>query len=100
MMDRRTFVRLLGAGAIATPLSVFAQPASKIRKIGVLNVLPREAPLPQAFLRGLRDLGYVEGKNIIVEYRSGAYDDFPALADDLVKLKVDVIYAVLEQAAL
>ncbi len=62
--------------------------------------MPREAPLPQVFLRGLRDLGYVQEKNIIVEYRSGAYGDFPALADDLVKLKVDVIYAVLEQAAL
>jgi putative tryptophan/tyrosine transport system substrate-binding protein len=100
MMNRRTFVWLLGAGTVATPLGAFAQPASKIRKIGVLNALPREAPLPQAFLRGLRDLGYVEGKNIIVEYRSGAFGDFPALADDLVKLKVDVIYAVLEQAAL
>jgi len=62
--------------------------------------LPREAPLPQSVLRALQDLGYVDGKNIVVEYRSGAYDDFPALADDLVKLKVDVIYAVLEQAAL
>ena len=100
MMDRRTFVGLLGAGALAAPRSAFAQPASRIRKIGILNVLPREAPLPQAFLRGLRDLGYVEGKNIIVEYRSGAYDDFPALAEDLVKLKVDVIYTVLDQAAL
>jgi putative tryptophan/tyrosine transport system substrate-binding protein len=99
-MDRRAFVRLLGAGAIATPLGAFAQPIRNIRKIGVLNALPREAPLPQAFLRGLRDLGYIEGKNIIVEYRSGPYGDFPALADDLVKLKVDVIYAVLEQAAL
>jgi putative tryptophan/tyrosine transport system substrate-binding protein len=99
-MNRRTFVWLLGAGTVAAPLGAFAQPASKIRKIGILNALPREAPLPQVFLRGLRDLGYVEGKNIIVEYRSGAYGDFPALADDLVKLKVDVIYAVLEQAAL
>jgi putative ABC transport system substrate-binding protein len=99
-MDRRAFVRLLGAGAIAAPLGAFAQPVGKMQKIGILNALPREAPLPQAFLRGFRDLGYVEGKNIIVEYRSGAYAAFPALADDLVKLKVDVIYAVLEQAAL
>jgi putative ABC transport system substrate-binding protein len=98
-MDRRSFFWLLGAGTSAVALSAFAQPASKLRKIGVLNVLPREAPLPQAFLRGLRDLGYVEGKNIIVEYRSGPYSDFPTLAGDLVRLKVDVIYAVLEQAA-
>jgi putative ABC transport system substrate-binding protein len=99
-MDRREFVWLLGAGTTAVALSASAQPASKIQKIGILNALPREAPLPQVFLRGLRDLGYVEGKNIIVEYRSGAFVDFPALAEDLVKLKVDVIYAVLEQAAL
>jgi len=99
-MHRRTFVLLLGAGSGAVALGAFAQPATKMRRIGVLNALPREAPLPQAFLRGLRDLGYVEGKNIIVEYRSGAYGDFPALAEDLVNLKVDIIYAVLEQAAL
>jgi ABC-type uncharacterized transport system substrate-binding protein len=98
--DRRTFVLLLGAGAVVSPREAFAQPASKIRKIGILNVLPREAPLPQVVLRSLRDLGYIEGKNIIVEYRSGAYDEFPVLADDLVKRQVDVIYAVLEQAAL
>jgi putative ABC transport system substrate-binding protein len=98
-MDRRSFFWLLGAGTSAAALSAFAQPAGKLRKIGILNALPREAPLPQVFLRGLRDLGYVEGKNIIVEYRSGPYSDFPALAGELVNLKVDVIYAVLEQAA-
>jgi putative tryptophan/tyrosine transport system substrate-binding protein len=82
-MDRRSFFWLLGAGTSAAALSAFAQPAGKLRKIGILNALPREAPLPQVFLRGLRDLGYVEGKNIIVEYRSGPYSDFPALAGEL-----------------
>jgi putative tryptophan/tyrosine transport system substrate-binding protein len=100
MMDRRIFVKLLGAGVLSTPLGAFAQSPNKIRKIGILNVLPRDAPLPQAVLSGLRDLGYVEGKNIIIEYRSGTYGQFPALADELVRLKVDVIYAVLDQAAL
>ena len=99
MIDRRAFMQLLGAAAVVTPSSAFGQPAGKIRKIGVLNTLPRTAPLAQVFLRGLRDLGYVEGENILVEYRSGAYADFPALAQDLVNLKVDVIYAVMEQAA-
>ena len=99
-MDRRTFIWLLGAGTVAVPVSALGQPATKIRKIGVLNVLPREAALPQSFLRGLRDLGYVEGRNIVIEYRSGAYETFPALAEELVSLKVDVIYAVLEHAAL
>ena len=81
-----------------TPAAL-AQPAARMQKIGVLNVLPRESPLPQIFLRGLRDLGHIEGRNVVVEYRSGAYDDFPALAADLVNIKVDVIYAVLDQAA-
>jgi putative ABC transport system substrate-binding protein len=96
-MDRRDFVLLLGV--VVSSRSVFAQPAGRRQTIGILNVLPREAPLPQVVLRALRDLGYVEGKNIIVEYRSSSYDEFPKLADDLVKLRVDVIYAVLEQAA-
>ena len=81
-------------------LGAHAQPAGRLRKIGILNALPREAPLPQVFLRGLGDIGYIEGKNIVVEYRSGPTGDFPALAEDLVKQKVDVIYAVLDNAAL
>ena len=81
-------------------LGAHAQPAGRIRKIGILNALPREAPLPQVFLRGLGEIGYIEGRNIVVEYRSGPTGDFPALAEDLVKQKVDVIYAVLDNAAL
>ena len=101
MIDRRAFVRLLGAGiVVAAPLRASAQPAGKILKIGILNVLPREAPLPHSVLHGLRDLGYVEGRNVVVEYRSGPYSEFPALAEELARLKVDVIYAVLDQAAL
>ena len=100
MTNRRTLVGLLGAGTVAMALGAFAQPVGRIRKIGIINALPREAPLPQIFLRGLRDLGYVEGTNVIIEYRTGAFADFPALAEELVGLKVDVIYAVLEQAAL
>ena len=100
-MERRTFVCLLAGGAaVAAAPPVFAQRAEKLRRIGILNVLPREAPLPQAVLRGLRELGYVEGQNVVIEYRNGAYVEFPALAEELVRLKVDVIYAVLEQAAL
>ena len=100
-MERRTFARLLAAGAaVAAVRPAFAQRTEKLRRIGILNVLPREAPLPQSVLRGLRELGYVEGQNVVIEYRNGAYAEFPALAEELVRLKVDVIYAVLEQAAL
>lgn len=86
------------------PLLAYAKTEPKrparLRRIGVLNVLPREAQLPQAFLRELQKAGYVDRVNVLVDYRSGRYDDFPALAKDLVDAQVDVIYAVLEQAAL
>lgn len=100
MMNRRGFVRLSCASVAMVSIGAHAQSAGRMRKVGVLNALPREAPLPQALLRGLRDLGYIEGKNIVIEYRSGPTGDFPALAEDLVKQKVDVIYAVLDNAAL
>jgi len=93
-------MRALSACAVAASLDALGQPEQRVKKLGILNALPREAPLPQAILRGLRDLGYVEGRNLLVDYRSGPYDDFPALAADLVNAKVDVIYAVLDQAAL
>jgi putative ABC transport system substrate-binding protein len=100
VIDRRTCVQTIGAWLIAAPLAAVGQRANRTHKLGVLNILPREAALPQAVLRGLRELGYVEGKNLDVEWRSGPYEDFPALADDLVRARVDAIYAVLDQAAL
>jgi putative ABC transport system substrate-binding protein len=56
----------------------------------------------EAFRRGLRDLGYVEGKNIVIEYRwaEGRYERLPDLAAALVRLEVDVIFAVVQPAAL
>lgn len=102
-MQRRAFARWLGA-ALAAPVLAYAKTEpkrpSRLRRIGILNVLPREAQLPQTFLRELQEKGYVDRVSAIVEYRSGPYDDFPRLAKDLVDAQVDVIYAVLEQAAL
>ena len=69
-----------------------AQRSTKIPRIGYLN--PRSGPgtREDAFRQGLRDLGYIEGKNIVIEYRwvSGNYDRLPALAAELAHLKVDV----------
>jgi putative ABC transport system substrate-binding protein len=87
-MERRTFITLLGATA-AWPLVTHAQ-TSRVSRIGILSVQTKEA-----FLQDLRDLGYVEGQNMIVEYRSiaGKSDTLPALAAELVKAGVDVIFA-------
>jgi len=72
-----------------------AQPMAKIARIGYLGIdLAADDPrLREAFLRGLRELGYVEGRNLLIEYRDakGKPERFPALAAELVALKVDVI---------
>ena len=101
-VQRRDF--LIAAGAIlAAPLAAEAQQTTKVARIGYLgrDIVP--APhLPEAFLQGLRDLGYVEGRSVVVEYRDaeGKSERLPALAAELVALKVDVIVAASIQPAL
>ncbi len=67
-MLRRTFIAS-ALGALAIPLVVRAQPAGKIRRVGTLRPTSPPDPLVDAFLEALRDLGYVDGRNIIIEYR-------------------------------
>jgi len=102
-MDRRDLLFLLGAATI-TPWLVHAQAPAKVRRIGLLSLFsPSVTALwHQAFRRGLRDLGWVEGKNISIEYRyaEGSSDPLPGLAVDLVRLKVDVIVASVGSDAL
>jgi putative tryptophan/tyrosine transport system substrate-binding protein len=81
-------------GFLAAPVAVEAQQAAKIARIGWLSGSVAANPhLREAFLQGLRDLGYVEGRNVVIEYRSaeGKVERLPALAAELVALKVDVI---------
>jgi putative ABC transport system substrate-binding protein len=95
-MDRRRFLLTSLAGALAAPLAGEAQQADKIARIGYLSLdLATSANLREAFLQGLRDLGYVEGRNVAIEYRDaeGKPERLPALAAELVALKVDVIFA-------
>jgi putative ABC transport system substrate-binding protein len=94
-MRRRDLLALIGVGAIGWPLSVEAQQAAKPARIGYLGVAGRDHPNPQAFLQGLRDLGYIEGRNLVIEYRDaeGKPERLPALAAELVALNVDVIVA-------
>ena len=94
-MDRRdTILALLALGA--APLAAEAQQAAKVARIGYLSPNLAASPyLRDAFLQGLRDLGYVEGRNVVIEYRDaeGKLERLPALAAELVALKVDVILA-------
>ena len=94
VMDRRAF--LAGAAALlAAPLAAEAQPAGKVYRIGVLEVvgMASNAANLSAFRQGLAEHGYVEGQNLVIEYRSA--DDRPErlsdLATELVRLKIDVI---------
>jgi ABC-type uncharacterized transport system substrate-binding protein len=96
-MNRRTFLCGLTLGTLAAPLAAEAQQPAKVARIGYLSINLAAAPPNQleAFRRGLRDLGYVEGRDVVIEYRdaSGKVDRLSALAAELVALKVDVIMA-------
>jgi len=95
MNNRRKLLIALGAGALAAPLTSFAQQKGKVWRIGFLSAAAASglAPRMEALRAGLRDLGYVEGKNLVIEFRraEGYYERLPELAAELVRLKVDVI---------
>jgi putative tryptophan/tyrosine transport system substrate-binding protein len=102
-VKRREFITLLG-GAAAWPLAVRAQQAEVVRRIGILETLSaalNDANL-SAFQEGMRKLGYIEGRNLVIEYRSadGHNERFPELAAELVGLKVDLIVTRGTPAAL
>ncbi len=88
---------------LATPLAADAQQTAKVPRIGYLQGSVAASPrLPEAFRQGLRDLGYVEGRDVVIEYRDaeGKLERLSALATELVALKVDVIVAANTRAAL
>jgi ABC-type uncharacterized transport system substrate-binding protein len=95
MMDRRSFIVTLAGGLLAAPLAAGAQPAGRVPRIGYLVGAAREqaSHLVKPFENGLRDLGYVPGRDVMIEYRfaDGKLERLPQLAQDLVRLKVDVI---------
>src|SRR2546426_8671219 len=96
VIARRAFIGTVAGGLLAAPLGAEAQQAAKIARIGYLALNLAPTPhLREAFLQGLRDLGYVEGRNVVIEYRDaeGKFERLPALAAELVALKVDVIVA-------
>jgi len=91
---RREFIGTLAGGLAAASFAAEAQQAAKVARIGYLGTNLTAGPRSlEAFRQGLRDLGYVEGRNVVIEYRDaeGKFERFPALAAELVALKVDVI---------
>src|SRR5262245_31053834 len=94
-MKRREFMSLIGAVLAAPPLAAHAQRSGRIARVGLLGLTMADS-LPKrttAFRGGMRDLGYQEGRDFVIEYRwaDGKYDRLPALFAELVELKVDVI---------
>ena len=95
MTLRRELLIAFGASALAAPLASFAQQQGKVWRIGFLGAAAASAwaSRVEVLRAGLRALGYVEGKNILIEFRwaEGKYDRLPGMAAELVQLKVDVI---------
>jgi ABC-type uncharacterized transport system, periplasmic component len=98
-MRRREFITLAG-GAIATISTATHAQQSTPRVVGVLSPEGPKTGNVDGLVQGLRELGYVEGRNIRFEYRwaEGKFDRLPELAADLVRLQVDVIVAFVTQA--
>ena len=97
-MDRRAFIGTLAGGLLAAPFAAEAQQPGKVYRVGILTNKasdPAEARLWQAFRSGLRERGWIEGQNILIEFRAaeGNTARLPELAADLVRLKVDLIVA-------
>ena len=102
-MNRRVFIGSLALGVVGVPCVSPAQSGRKVYRIGILSLRPTSdligpeprSPSIQALLRGLRELGYVYGAHFVTEARGGGGkpDRFPALASELVRLRVDVILA-------
>jgi putative tryptophan/tyrosine transport system substrate-binding protein len=94
-VKRRDFISLIGGAGVAWPLAARAQQRTKVAHIGYLGLVSASwhAPRVTAFRAGLRDLGYAEGKDIVIDFRwaEGRYDQLAILAAELVRLNVDII---------
>ena len=93
-MDRRLFLTTIAGGVLAASPVAMAQPAARITRLGYLTSNLAASPhLHEAFRQGLRDLGYLEGRNLVLEYRDaqGKLERLPALAGELVARSVDLI---------
>ena len=103
-MRRRDFIKAIAGLTAASPLAAHAQQAAKVPRVGFMgnSTEALEANLIEPFRLGLRQRGYQEGRNIIIEYRwaEGRYERFPALVTELLATKVDVIVTAGTPASL
>ena len=92
MINRRAFIASLSIGFLLPAQWSRAQ-RDKVFRVGMLWLGPHPRVYDESFLVALREFGYVEGKNLVVDYRFGAPDDLASFASELVRLNVDVIHA-------
>jgi ABC-type uncharacterized transport system substrate-binding protein len=94
-MRRRDFIATLGSVVSSWPLTARAQPAGRMRKLGILLFAKQDQAVIRPFLEGLQAVGYVDGKTMAIEYRDvdGNYERLPEVADELVRLEPEVILA-------
>ena len=99
MTTRRTFITLLG-GAAAWPLVARAQQPERMRRVGVLSGYERHLPEFEAFRKQLQELGYVEGRNLVIDWRYAGKGTFqlPTLAKELVDLQPDALVSITTPA--
>ncbi len=105
MMERRTFLVMISGGLLAAPLAAAQEyKGGKVYRVGYMSVVSRQSaePLMSIFLRALRDLGRIEGRNLLVEWRwaDGKVERLSGFAAELAKLNVDLIVAPQSDAAL
>src|SRR5258706_2779626 len=104
MTGRRTFIGGIACGLLLAQFKAHAQPTEKVRHIGLLSVGSSADPpaVNEAFRQRLRELGWVEGRNVVIDYRfaESRYDQLPSIAAELVRLDVDVIVAPTTPAAI
>src|SRR5258707_11417076 len=103
-MKRREFITLLGGAAVTWPLAARAQQATKLSTIGYLGLgtLATESQRMAAFVQRLRELGWIEGRTITIDYRwaEGRRESMAEIAAEFVRLKVDVVFAAGTEPAL
>ncbi len=92
-MRRRDFIAVMGGAMVPWPLAAQANQPGKVWRIGYLSPLSGPSAMSRSFVQGLHELGYVEGENLIIEYRfaMGKNERLPELAVDFVRAKVDLI---------
>jgi putative ABC transport system substrate-binding protein len=95
-MDRRAFIGTLVGSLLAAPLAARAQTPGRVIKVGILSTVnPRTTAFTEVMIQRLRELGYVEGQNLVIEFKNAEGDvaRLPGLAAELVRLNVDLIVA-------